>query len=508
MNFSDLTQFKKIIIQCHDNPDADSLACAYAVSEYFKSFQRKTEIIYSGFAPISKSNIKLMINEIGIETQFISQKDDSMDYRKEPDTLLLVVDGQYGSGNVKKLPATSIGMIDHHVVEMPPVLFNDIRPFLGSCSTLVWLLLKSNNFDFNSHIKVSTALYYGLYTDTVSLTEINHPLDKDFRDSIKFNKDIIQKLKNCNLTSEDLTLASKGLISGNINPITKSAVFFTDPCDPNMLGFVSDLAIQVDTIDSCVVFCEVSGGIKISVRSCVKEIMANELAAYLCMNGGSGGGHKDKAGGFISGDYISKSGLSSLVFLSTRYTDYFNHYELIHSGLYKPDISAFEQYIKLKIPIGYVRTTDIFPGGIEMMVRMLEGDANIVSDPDNYLMIGMKEEIYPIKREKFELTYDTLPGEYSPHPEFLSEIHYKPTVKNIREGYVENIEKYIRPCVSRGEVRIFARQLTKSTKVFTLWNNEGYMYGNPGDWLALRSDDVNDIYIIQDSIFNLTYGKL
>ena len=510
MDFNQLKQFKKIILQCHDNPDADSLACAYALCEYFELSQIKTEIVYSGFAPIDKPNLKLMMDELGIKARFIPRSDASADYSKEPDTLLLIVDGQYGGGNVKKLPAAAVGMIDHHKLpfELPPNVFCDIRPFIGSCSTLVWLLLKNCDFDFNAHTNVSTALYYGLYTDTGELTEISHPLDKDLRDNIKYDKVLIKKFKNSNLTHEEIILAGKSLLNGKIDLATKSAVYYTEPCDPNMLGFISDLALQVNTIDSCVVFCEVSAGVKLSVRSCIREIMASELAEYLCEGGGSGGGHAGKAGGNICTEFITQSGLSPLDLITSRYAEYFKTYDLIYSGAYKPDLSVFEQYVKLKIPIGYVRTTDIFPEGVEMIVRMIEGDAHFISSNNTYLMVGIREEVYPISREKFEKSYEVMPGKYAPHPEFLTEDHYEPTVKNAREGHAENIEKHIRPCVSRGELSIYAKQLTKSAKVFTTWNKESYMYGKPGDWLAVRSDDLSDAYIIQDSIFKLTYRKV
>ena len=160
--------------------------------------------------------------------------------------------------------------------------------------------------------------------------------------------------------------------------------------------------------------------------------MASELAAYLCEGGGSGGGHADKAGGFISSAYITGSGLSPIDFLSSRYSQYFNNYDLIYSSEYKPDLSEFDVYEKLKIPVGYVRTTDVFPPGTEMMIRTLEGDAQIISDPDIYVMVGLREEVYPIKREKFERSYEVLPGKYSPRPEFLADAHYTPTVKNSR----------------------------------------------------------------------------
>ena len=518
MDLTDILEYDKVIIQCHDNPDADALACAFAISAFLKEHNRANEIIYSGYAPISKANLKLMLSELEIEARYIPKSDSQFSVLNSQ--LLLIVDGQYGAGNVKKFNAANVAVIDHHIQEtpvqetqpsaqgtLPPVRQHDIRPFLGSCSTLVWQLLKNAGFDMAKHRDVSTALYYGLYTDTGELSEIIHPLDMDARDSLRFDAALTRKLKNCNLAANDLTMAGRSLLSGRLFPETNSAVFSAEPCDPNILGFISDLALQVETIDTCAVFCEINGGVKLSVRSCVKEIMANELAQRLCEGCGSGGGHAGKAGGFISGDFISKSGLSVSDFLSLRYQKYFCEYDLIYAGKYKPDISEFETFVKLKIPVGYVQTQDVYPAGTEMIVRTLEGDSHIISDKDTYIMVGIRQEIYPIKREKFEKSYERLYGAYSPIAALLPEKHYAPSVKNRREGVSENIEKYIRPCVSKGETEIYAKRLTKRAKVFTAWNPESYMYGAPGDWLALRKDDMNDVYIIENSIFFATYGK-
>lgn len=86
----------------------------------------------------------------------------------------------------------------------------------------------------------------------------------------------------------------------------------------------------------------------------------------------------------------------------------------------------------------------------------------------------------------------------------FGENHCPPTVKSGAENTSENIERFIRPCVSRGEVQIYARPLTKPAKVFTSWNDEGYLFGNTGDYLVLRTDDLNDVYIVEKKIFELT----
>lgn len=53
-------------------------------------------------------------------------------------------------------------------------------------------------------------------------------------------------------------------------------------------------------IKTYVVFNEGNDGYKYSVRSCIKEVKPSELVGYLAEGIGSGGGHYEKAGGFIS----------------------------------------------------------------------------------------------------------------------------------------------------------------------------------------------------------------
>ncbi len=57
-------------------------------------------------------------------------------------------------------------------------------------------------------------------------------------------------------------------------------------------------------MDTCIVYYrdDAANEIKYSVRSCVKEVRANELASYVAEDIGGGGGHVDKAGGRIAVD--------------------------------------------------------------------------------------------------------------------------------------------------------------------------------------------------------------
>ena len=41
MRLSELLDYNDIVIQCHDNPDADALASGYALFWYFKKMNKK-----------------------------------------------------------------------------------------------------------------------------------------------------------------------------------------------------------------------------------------------------------------------------------------------------------------------------------------------------------------------------------------------------------------------------------------------------------------------------------
>jgi len=509
LDLTNLLPYDHVVIQCHDNPDPDAIASAFALYKFLAEQGKDAQIVYSGVSEIRKTNLLLMVVELKIPLRFIKRDDDSSVFEGKGKNILVMLDCQYGAGNVKKLAADEIAIIDHHVKEMPETPLSDIRPFLGSCSTLMWHLLCNAGFDFKNHLDVGTALYYGLYTDTNRLSEIMHPLDKDLRDNIKYDSGLMKKLRNSNLSIGDLTIAANTLLNHRICEKINCAVFEAESCDPNVLGFISDLALQVDNIVVCVVFCRVSGGLKLSVRSCVREVMANELAEKICRGIGSGGGHNSKAGGFISMDKLEECNAANpSKYLIEHLTQYFDEYDHVYCGQLEIDINKLEKYRKNKIPIGFVRSVDIFPEGTEILIRTLEGDTHVTADSDIYIMVGIDQGIWPIKRIKFEASYHELDSSYKQDEQFKSEDQYDPTVKDRIHGETVSLLPYVRSCIPTGESIIFAKKLERPTKVFTAWNLDGYMFGDIGDYLAIRSDDINDAYVIKESIFHKTYTKI
>ena len=140
MRLKNLLQYNKIYIQCHDNPDADTIASGYALYRYFMDMGKNVSLFYSGKFQIQKSNLKLMIQELDIPIVYLSEV-----YIGQAD-LLLLVDCQYGEGNVARMDAANVAVIDHHQIEMEVTDACEIQSELGSCSTLVWHMLEKEEY--------------------------------------------------------------------------------------------------------------------------------------------------------------------------------------------------------------------------------------------------------------------------------------------------------------------------------------------------------------------------
>lgn len=499
MEFRDLCNYEPITIQCHDNPDADAIASAYAMYCYFKANNKQSRIIYCG-RPIHKPNLRIMINKLNIPIMPYEATDERIE------GLLLLVDCQYQESNVTRLEADYIAEIDHHnsKSDLSKVIYFDIQPQLGSCSTLVWQKLMGEGFFEKRDSVLETALYYGLMTDTENFVEAHHPLDLDMRDFLNYEKMTISNFCNSNISLNELEVAAVALLRNNYNINHRCAVAASRPCDPNLLGMIIDLIKTVDGIDACVVYSDCGSGYKYSVRSCISEIRANELAEYLAKGIGSGGGHVDKAGGFCDKELFEAldNSLDFDSYLNMKMAEYFDNTEIIRASEYDMDISSMQLYTKKRIVLGYIDPTEFVAKGSPILIRTLEGDVSNVVDGTYYIMIGVLGEVYPIKKDKFLLGYTPVDKEYS------CTFDYDPVLHTINDSGLWNLRDYAHSCEVTSKVSIYAKKLQNYVKVFTQWDPEGYMYGRPGDYIACRNDDHHDIYVIRGDIFDKTYERL
>ncbi len=488
-----LLSFDEVAIQCHDNPDADALASGFGLYSWLRAAGKKTRLFYGGRAPVGKPNLLEMLRALRIPAE----------HDPSPASvrgLLVTVDCQYGAGNVAPVAADRVAVIDHHIQEkdLPPL--HDLRPYLGSCSTLVWKLLADGGY--RPETPLATALYYGLYTDTGGFAEIRHPLDRDMWDGLAPDLPVVRKLMRSNLSLQDLDLAADALAALAYRTECRLALVQAPPCDPNILGFISDLAMQVDTVDMVIAFFQAADGIKFSVRTSTREVTAAELAGALTAGGtGSGGGHGEKAGGYINMTRFraAHGNADPLEYFAETVNRHLGAYAVIDCGAGGGvDMSGMRQYRKLPVPLGYAPCAELFPGRTTLRVRMLEGDMDIAADSDTYLMIGVTGEVYPIRRDTFAASYTPVEKPFAPL------LEYPPVVLDKNSGLRLSLLQAARACVGTGGV-IRARRLEAGVKVFTRWNRESYLRGEKGDWLAARGDDPTDAYVITAPLFPVLY---
>lgn len=286
-----LLNYNNICIQCHNNPDADGIASAFAVHRYLKAHGINAHIVYGGELEIKKNATKMMVRECGIpiiHTHHIEGHD-----------LLLLVDCQYGLTNVEKFSAENIMVIDHHVQVLEQKENYLINSSYQSCSTIIYELLEEEGYHVKEDETLSVALLYGLYTDTSCFSDLFGEADVKMRAALLADYPLFERLIKSNMSLAELMVASDAMNHHYFDPGYRFAIVSAIKCDQTVLGIIGDLVIQVDAIYLSFAYTDIGTSYQISLRSCYDKYPANKIAEYVCDGIGGGGGHAKKAGGLI-----------------------------------------------------------------------------------------------------------------------------------------------------------------------------------------------------------------
>ena len=259
-----------------------------------------------------------------------------------------------------------------------------------------------------------------------------------------------------------------------------------------------------------------SEDIKVVFLSNDKSIRAIEFMDYLVGTYAMINGNEIKAEAIISKMFL-KVLMSEIEvlgveeFLKKKVELYFTECQWIYadeySKEYRKEILSYQRYKKKIVSWAYVKTTNIVNKGEKIKMKSLENESGIVvtASDDLYIMIGCRGEIYSIDRLKFEQTYDVSDKILDVYEQM---INYMPEVKACSDNRYISIDDLAYLCYPKKQKGIYATQLKTRTKVFNSQNNGEYFVGRKGDYLAVREDDLTDIYIIQRDIFYQTYESV
>ena len=312
--------------------------------------------------------------------------------------------------------------------------------------------------------------------------------------------------RNSNLSLQELMIAGIAMIRYSYNDEYRFAVIHSQPCDPNILGLISDFLLQVDEIDVCLVYNEVGDGYKISVRSCIREVNANELAAYLTEGIGSGGGHAEKAGGYISQRLYGEkfNALHADAYFNNRMNEYFTEFQIIDAREYRIDLTGLKRYRKRQDLMGYVRVDAIEGVGKSAILRTQEGDVTLNVAEGTYLVLEDDGDIIQTSSSQFEPYYDLLDEKF----DWKAVFSYEPTIKDHVRNTTFHLQDYAKCCRPNANLQVYVKQLDKGVKLFPLWDEDGYMLGVSGDYLAAYCDNPQNIFIIRHKQLGENYEEV
>lgn len=286
-----LLNYKKICIQCHNNPDPDTVASAFGVQKFLNQNGIESRIVYGGPQGIIKANLKILIKECGIKIEKVEKIED--------DEFLVIVDGQKGQGNVYDFGREDCIIIDHHIRVVDENEQYLVKSEYQSCSTIVYELLLEEGYPVKEDEGLCVAMLYGLYTDTSSFLDMFYERDIAMKQELLNDQPLFERLVKSNMSFAELMIVADAMHNHYFDIDRRTAIVEVLKCDQAVLGIIGDFMIQVDSVLLSIVYTEAGDGYQISLRTCHESLRANEIARFLCEGIGSGGGHDKKAGGRV-----------------------------------------------------------------------------------------------------------------------------------------------------------------------------------------------------------------
>lgn len=286
-----LKKEKRIFIQTHDFPDPDALAAAFGLQFFLKEKGISTIITYGG--ELQTNPIESMIRKLGMDIHNY----ETIDF--ENSDKIIIVDGCKGNNNVANDRGEVVAVIDHHLGKKPEnVSYVDIRTDYGSSSTIVCSYIQEHKMTLPPDI--ATALAIGIHIDTNSFKR-----GTSHQDILAFSflyntidHALMSSILRNNVLKEDLDVYKKALES--IKIIDRFAFFYyPGECAQNLLGILANFFLSVEEVKFVVLCAHRDQKIIFSVRSENPNWNAAFIVKKALKGLGSGGGHKDMAGGRI-----------------------------------------------------------------------------------------------------------------------------------------------------------------------------------------------------------------
>jgi nanoRNase/pAp phosphatase (c-di-AMP/oligoRNAs hydrolase) len=295
---------QELTVVCHNNPDPDCLASAFALARIAADAGiDERRIIYSG--DISHQQNRAFINLLEMR---ISPFERATVTDRPAGSLLAFVDHSTPGANNRVPEGTPIDVvIDHHPADEIDARYVDHRVSAGATATILTEYVQESGLAFDTPL--ATALLFAIRRETLSFLRGATPgeyaaagLLHDHAD-----RDLLRRLSTPSVSGATVDAIADAIR----NRVVRGSVLLTHvgrTDERDALPQAADYLATLEGVDTAIVFGIVEDAIHLSARSTDARVHLGDVLADAFSDIGSAGGHREMAGGEIPlgvlGDYV------------------------------------------------------------------------------------------------------------------------------------------------------------------------------------------------------------
>jgi nanoRNase/pAp phosphatase (c-di-AMP/oligoRNAs hydrolase) len=283
-----------VLILTHDNPDPDGLASGKALATLLRdAWDIPSRLIYSGL--VARAENHVMLNRLTPEWEKAEKLPDLREY-----SAVAQIDTQPGAGNnrLDVVHPKHIVMDHHYPVREATtnVAFADVRTEIGSTVTILFQYLEAAGI--RPDPLLATAMYYGLKTDTRSLSRGDSVADDVafMKLTRRVDQQELAKVEVAALSLEYFRAFSQGLHATRLHG--KAIVSRLGQIEqPDFAAEMADILIRLQGAQAALCMGQYGDTLHISLRTGTLDQDAGLIIQQVVNSPGSAGGHGTMAGG-------------------------------------------------------------------------------------------------------------------------------------------------------------------------------------------------------------------
>lgn len=290
-----LATAEELTIVCHNNPDPDCLASAFALGRIaVDAGIDEHHILYSG--EISHQQNRAFVNLLDIDLQPFDA--DAVRNRPKGSLLAFVDHGVPGTNN-EVPPETPIDIvIDHHPSEAIEADFVDHREDIGATATILTEYVEALELEMDTAL--GTGLLFAIRRETLGFlrgtTSSEYEAAQFLHDSV--DHDLLRTLSNPSVTGGTVDAIAEAIA----NRMVRGSVLITGigrTSERDALPQAADYLATLEGVDTAIVYGIVDEDIQLSARSSDPRLHIGEALDRAFGDVGSAGGHREMAGGEV-----------------------------------------------------------------------------------------------------------------------------------------------------------------------------------------------------------------